>query len=60
MLRTYAHVLGIVVSVGRVAELVVGELERSIVRILAKKGPLNISQIDEELRKMREKHLGES
>lgn len=55
LLRTYAHVLGIIVSVEKVAELVVGELERSIVRILAKKGPLNISQIAEELRKMRGK-----
>jgi len=53
LLRAYASVLGSVARVERLALMVSGDLDRSIVRVLASKGAMNISQVTEEVRKVR-------
>ncbi|MDK2373400.1 MAG: hypothetical protein QI197_08505 [Candidatus Korarchaeota archaeon] len=53
LLRAYASILGSVAKVERMAQLVTGDIDRSIIRALATKGPLNISQLTEEVRKLR-------
>ncbi len=53
LLRAYASILGSVARVERMAQLVTDDIDKSIVRALATKGPLNISQLTEEVRKQR-------
>ena len=53
LLRAYASILGSVARVERMAQLVTDDIDKSIIRALATKGPLNISQLTEEVRKLR-------
>ncbi len=53
LLRAYASILGSVARVERMAQLVTSDIDRNIIRALAAKGPLNISQLTEEVRKLR-------
>ncbi len=53
LLRAYASILGSTARLERMVQLVSSEIDRSIVRALASKGPLNISQLTEEVRKIR-------
>ena len=53
LLRAYASILGSVARVERMAQLVTDDIDKSIIRALATKGPLNISQLTEEVRKQR-------
>ncbi len=53
LLRAYASILGSVARVERLAQLVTDDIDKNIIRALATKGPLNISQLTEEVRKLR-------
>ncbi len=53
LLRSYATVLGSVARIERLAQHVVNDIDRAIVRSLASKGPMNISQITEEVKRIR-------
>ncbi len=53
LLKAYASVLGSVARIERMAQLVTSEIDRSIIRALASRGPLNISQLTEEVRRIR-------
>jgi len=53
LLRAYASVLGSVARVERMAQLVSSDLDRSIIRVLANSGPMNISQVTEEVKRLR-------
>ncbi len=53
LLRAYVQILGSVAKVERLTQLVVDDIDKSIVRALATNGPMNISQITEEVRKQR-------
>ncbi len=53
LLKAYASVLGSVARIERMAQLVTSEMDRSIVKALASRGPLNISQLTEEVRRIR-------
>lgn len=53
LLRSYASILGSAARIERLAQVVTGDIDKSIIRVLAHKGPLNISQLTEEVRKLR-------
>lgn len=53
LLRAYASVLGSAARIERLAQVVTVDIDRSIIRALAHRGPLNISQLTEEIRKLR-------
>ena len=53
LLRAYVQILGSIAKVERLTQLVADDIDKSIVRALAANGPMNISQITEEVRKQR-------
>ncbi len=53
LLRSYTAVLGSVARIERLAQQVVDDIDKAIVRTLASRGPMNISQITEEVRRVR-------
>ncbi len=53
LLRSYAAILGSVAKIEKLAQHLVNDIDKAIVRSLAAKGPMNISQITEEVRKLR-------
>ncbi|RLG48850.1 MAG: hypothetical protein DRN90_03030, partial [Thermoproteota archaeon] len=52
VLESYSRIIGFSLSVERLARDLEGDIERHIVQILARR-PMNVSQLTEELRKVR-------